>query len=78
MLKNEFETLADTEVSQDEYEVIETVYMYYPGIEDKNQMVFMYKIGMHLIVDCHTRAKELKVIEQDMAKLQKRAALLTV
>lgn len=35
MLQSELESGIDMSVSEEDYELINTVYMYYPGIEDK-------------------------------------------
>lgn len=76
MMQHEFEALADTKVNRENYERIETVYMYYPGIETKEQIVALYKMGMMAIHDLLPRAEELKKIESEINTLQLRAKQL--
>lgn len=77
MMKHEFEKMADIEVSQSQYDKIETVYMYYPGDMDKVHFVGLFKTcGMAIIKDLFPRANELKDIESRIANAQKRASHL--
>lgn len=71
MTKVEFERLIEKEVSQETYDKIETVYMNYPGINDKQQIADMYKqFGMVIITDMFPRAKEIQDREEKIHKLQ--------
>jgi hypothetical protein len=72
MMKQEFEKLIDSEIDQETYKKVETVYVNYPGIEDKQQIADIYKIGMHLIEDMLIRANEIKSIESERANMQRR------
>lgn len=57
MMKNEFEELLGQTVTSEQYEVIETVYMFHPVIDDvkgKQQIVEFWKLG--LVQDMHQRA----------------------
>lgn len=65
MLKSEFETMADIEeISNQDYKIIENVYMYHPAIDDirgKEQIVYLYKeFGMTVIKDMEKRALQYK------------------
>lgn len=73
MMKSEFEAMSGTKISKENYEMVETVYMYYPRIETKDQIVAIYKLGMVAINDLFPRAKELKEIEFKITELKNRA-----
>ena len=67
MMKAEFENLIDRKVTDEQYIDIEMVYMYYPGIENKEQITQIYKIGGDpLINDMIGRAFKIKDIEEKM------------
>lgn len=70
MLKQEFESMLGESVDQKDYEKIETVYMWYPNIDDKDDIVRLYGIGgMVLIMDLLPRAEEIKNIEDQIQRL---------
>lgn len=57
MMINEFTELVGKTISADDYNTIETVYMYYPGIETKTDIANIYKIGgMLMVKDLFKRA----------------------
>ena len=63
MMKHEFEILLGIEKGTfpiDDYEKAETVYMWYPGIETKQQAVDLYRIGMTVIYDLLPRAEKIR------------------
>ena len=68
MMKHEFEELVGYPVSNDDYKVIEMVYMYHPAIREyggKDQIATLYKIcGMPLINSMVQEAKEAMEDEQ--------------
>lgn len=65
MMKSEFEILIKKEVSEDEYNQIEMVYMYYPGINNKEEMAQLYVIGGKILMsDMHDRAIKIKRCEE--------------
>lgn len=67
MMKSEFENLLDRQVTEEQYNRIETVYMYYPGINNKEQIAQLYKIGGNpLINDMMERALKVKELEERM------------
>lgn len=67
MMKSEFENLLDRQVTEEQYMDIEMVYMYYPGIETKEQIAQLYKIGGDpLINDMMERAFKVKELEERM------------
>lgn len=71
MLKTEFETMVNQDVSDEEYEKIEKVYMYYPGIAYKSQIVTLYKqFGMVIIEDMLPRARDIKTLDFWARKLE--------
>lgn len=78
MMKHEFEKLIGDEIDQDTYNKVELVYVNYPGIENKQQIADIYKIGMHLIDDMHMRAAEISKIESELANGRKRLSQLGV
>jgi len=61
MMKQEFERLVGKEVNPNTYEKIETVYMNYPGINDKQQIADLFRqFGMVIIEDLLPRAREIQ------------------
>ena len=49
MTKAEFEKLAGSKISQEQFDQIETVYMWHPaisGIDDKTQIVQLWRLGV--------------------------------
>jgi len=68
MMKQEFEDKLGAAVTQAEYELIEIVYMYYPGINYASEIVSLFKIGgMLLIKDMLTRAEKIVELENKMS-----------
>ena len=72
MMRSEFNEMVGYDVSVEDYEKVEMVYLYYPGIEDKQQMCTLYNIGMHIICDMLPRATELAAVEMQIRDLNKR------
>lgn len=77
MLQSELESGIDMSVSEEDYELINTVYMYYPGIEEKEQVYTLYKqFGMILFNDLHPRAKRLAELSEKIYRLEREIATL--
>ena len=77
MLWEEFERLAGKEVTQEEYEIIETVYMDYPGFNEKEQIVNLFKAhGMLIFRDLYPRAKTISEKNSKIRDLQKEIEFL--
>jgi uncharacterized protein YqgQ len=71
MMRSEFVNLVGEEIEQSEYEKIELVYMYYPGIVDKEHIAEMYKrFGMVIIADMTARAEEIRRLESEVSVLK--------
>lgn len=70
MMKQEFETLIGTTVSNEEYSTIEYVYTWYPTIseiEGKAQIAKLYMdFGMPLIEDMVERAGQMEKLDKDL------------
>jgi predicted Ser/Thr protein kinase len=53
--------------TQEEFEIIQTVYNYYPSINEKRQIAELYvKHGMILIKDMHARSKTIAELEDEI------------
>lgn len=81
MTKSEFEDLIHGSVTDEEYELIETVYMWHPAIRNtsgKEEVAELYKsFGIVIFYDMYPRAKKAKDIEDNIRVLDKtRAALV--
>lgn len=67
MMKHEFEKLVGKEVTTKEYDIIETVYVNYPGIHHthgKEQVAELYKVfGLRIFEDMLPRAKRVYELE---------------
>ena len=75
MMKSEFAALAEIdidEIDNFDYEVIEYVYMYHPSINNKKDIVNIWKLngGMRIIRDMVETAKESERIQNDIIKYQ--------
>ena len=74
MMKHEFEKLANISIqlTQSEYEVIETVYSYYPGIhhvKGKEQVAELYKtFGLRIFEDMLKRAETIESIQNKIVE----------
>lgn len=61
MLKTELEIGISRKVSIDDYDMINTVYMYYPGFQDKEQIYCLYKqFGLQIFFFCMTKHWNIK------------------
>lgn len=71
MMQNEFEKLTGLKVSPDTYKKIETVYMWYPGIDNKEQIAELYKqFGPVLINDMYDRATKIDALSSRVGEIQ--------
>ena len=70
MMKQEFENLIGTTVSNEDYSTIEYVYTWYPTIseiEGKDQIAKLYMdFGMPLIEDMVERAGKMENLDKDL------------
>lgn len=73
MMKSEFDSRILTPVTPEEYEIIETVYTYYPDNEklDKDLAATLYNtFGMRVFEDLYPRAKRVKDLDEQIHKLK--------
>lgn len=71
MMKHEFEALAGVVVSQEDYNIIERVYTFYPKISHKLDVVKLYnQFGMVIFRDLLTRAERLAELEFERQRLK--------
>lgn len=74
MMKQEFEKMINTEVSQEQWETIHTVYQWHPAITDtdgKKQIALLFKtFGMVVFYDMKRRAEEVEVLENQKQMLR--------
>ena len=80
MTKSEFEDLIHGSVTDEEYELIETVYMWHPAIRNTSgteEVAELYKsFGIVIFYDMYPRAKKAKDIEDNIRMLDKTRAEL--
>lgn len=80
MMKNEFENLIHGSVTDEEYELIENVYMWHPAIRNtsgKEEVAELYKsFGIVIFYDMYPRAKKAKDIEDNIRLIDKTRAVL--
>ncbi len=81
MMKNEFEEMIGRSVTDEEYQLIEEVYMWHPAIRNasgKEEVAELYKsFGIVIFYDMYPRAKKAKDIEEHIQLIDKtRAALV--
>ena len=82
MMKQEFEKLANISIPLDqcEYEVIETVYGFYPGIhhvKGKEQVAELYKThGIRIFEDMLKRAETARDIEDKIIEFNRQISIL--
>ena len=74
MQKQELEKMLDAALSEEEYKVIETVYMHYPHISNvwgKVQVSDLYRtFGMAIFYDMHQRAALIRAKRKQLASLE--------
>lgn len=75
MMKNEFENLIHKSLTDEEYELIETVYMWHPAIRNtsgKEEVAELYKsFGLIIFKDMFWRAMKLKEIDEEIRSLNR-------
>lgn len=75
MMKTEFEDLIHGSVTDEEYELIETVYMWHPAIRTtsgKEEVAELYlSFGMVIFKDMYPRAMKLKEIDEEIRSLNR-------
>lgn len=75
MMKTEFEDLIHGSVTDEEYELIETVYMWHPAIRTtsgKEEVAELYlSFGMVIFKDMYARAMKLKEIDEEIRSLNR-------
>lgn len=75
MTKSEFEYLIHGSVTDEEYELIETVYMWHPAIRNasgKEEVAELYKsFGLVIFKDMYPRAMKLKEIDEEIRSLNR-------
>lgn len=75
MMKTEFEDLIHGVVTDEEYELIETVYMWHPAIRNisgKEEVAELYKsFGIIIFKDMYPRAMKLKEIDEEIRSLNR-------
>lgn len=77
MLPSELEAAMGRPFTEDGYEIIETVYMYYPGIEDKQQVyTLLRQFGTTIFHDLYPRAKQLAELSDKINRLKKEMATI--
>lgn len=80
MTKSEFEYLIHGSVTDEEYQLIEEVYMYHPAIRTasgKEEVAELYKsFGIVIFYDMYPRAQKAKEIEEHIRLIDKTRAEL--
>lgn len=75
MRKSEFEDLIHGSVTDEEYELIETVYMWHSAIRNtsgKEEVAELYKsFGLVIFKDMYPRAMKLKEIDEEIRSLNR-------
>jgi hypothetical protein len=81
MTKQEFETLAGQQLSDDDYGIVETVYAFYPGIPDvdgKKIAVQLYRqFGLTIFQDMYERANKISEIESAIQEQKRQLEYVT-
>lgn len=74
MLKTEFQALIDDEITDEDYLIIERVYMNYPGIchtNGKDQVADLYRLfGIKIFLDMLPRAERILHIRDEIRELR--------
>lgn len=75
MMKNDFEEMIGRSVTDEEYQLIEEVYLWHPAIRStsgKEEVAELYKsFGIVIFYDMYPRAKKAKDIEKNIRMLDK-------
>lgn len=80
MTKSEFEEMIGGSVTDEEYQLIEEVYMWHPAIRNtsgKEEVAELYKsFGIVIFYDMYPRAKKARDIEDNIRLIDKTRAVL--
>lgn len=72
MMKKEFEELVGSEVNEEVFKIIETVYNYYDERLTKQNVADLYKLlGVMPFEDMYPRAKRIAELEQEIEEEKK-------
>jgi len=69
-MKNEFERLIGEEITDEEYEVVETVYMYYSEKLTKHDIAKLWRMDKKIIEDMYPRAAKIKTLYEQITSLK--------
>lgn len=72
MMKHEFEALAGQKVPEEEWKVIETVYLWYNEKLDKEAIAKLWCLDKKIIYDMYPRAKKIENIHSKIEELKKK------
>ena len=74
MLKTEFQALIDDEITDEDYLIVERIYMNYPGVcntNGKEQVAQLYLMfGIKIFLDMLPRAEKILCIEDEIRELR--------
>ncbi|MDI3480819.1 MAG: hypothetical protein PWQ97_474 [Tepidanaerobacteraceae bacterium] len=76
MMKNEFEQRIEEEISEEDFQIVETVYNNYPiqegaGRNEKDVYADLYKLfGVKIFYDMYPRAKKIAIVKDRIWTLQ--------
>ena len=83
-MKEEFESLVEQEITEEEWRKVWTVYMYYDDMLTMREIAIVWKINPLIIDDMHRRALEvkkmieyLKELKNEITRLKKKIEELT-
>lgn len=75
MMKNEFEEMIGSSVTDEEYQLIEEVYLWHPAIRGSSgeeDVAELYeRFGIVIFYDMYPRAREVKDIEHSIQTINK-------
>ncbi len=72
MMKDEFETLVEEKITDEEWEKVETVYMWYNEEFDKETIAKLWSLDKKIIFDMYPRAKKIEDIYDKICELKKK------
>lgn len=77
MMQEEFERMVGAGVSEKEYRIIDTVYMYHPADMNKEDIAGLFRMGgIALINDLLPAAEAMQALEVELAQKHKQVKAL--
>jgi len=69
MMKQEFEERIGYEITDEEWEIVETVYMWYAEELTKDDIAHLWRLNKNIVYDMYPRAKKIKELTEESERI---------